>query len=151
MIDGSLSHSLKPWSCGMWSWCRDSLCANIRLEVKKTWIRYYHAQRVRIKVLGSECQTRGTYTKRAKQATKTRRRRGLLVSSKLPGLSSASSRPGCFHTSPGCKSRSLIRFFLDFFDLKKCEEGRSNSGLFASKRSSWSPSGAKSTSTDSLN
>jgi hypothetical protein len=56
--------------------------------------------------------------------------------SELPSLPSAGDRPGCFHTSLGCKPRSLIKASLGWFDYsKRCEEGQFNSGLFASKRS----------------
>jgi hypothetical protein len=62
----------------------------------------------KIKILDSESQTSGTYAKRAKQATKRR----LLEFSELPSLPPAGSRWGCFHTSLGCKPRSLIRVSL---------------------------------------
>jgi hypothetical protein len=62
--------------------------------------------------------------------------RQLLVFSELPSLPSTGSRQGYFHTSLGCKPRSLIPVSLGWFNhSKKCEEGQSNSGLFASKRS----------------
>jgi hypothetical protein len=61
-------------------------------------------------------------------------KRQLLVFSELPSLPSAGSRSGCFHNSLGCEPRSLIRVSLGLFDYsKKCEEGRSNAGLFASR------------------
>jgi hypothetical protein len=41
-----------------------------------------------------------------------RQRRGLLVFSELLSLPSAGSRSGCFHTSLGCKPRSLMRVSL---------------------------------------
>jgi hypothetical protein len=72
-----------------------------------------------IKILGSECQTSGTYAIKARQAATKRQRRGLLVFSELPSLSSAGSRPGCFHTSLGCKPRSFIRVSLGWFDNSK--------------------------------
>jgi hypothetical protein len=91
---------------------------------------------IKIKILDSECQTSGKYAKRAKQATQKIQRRGLLVFSDLPSLPSAGSRSGCFRTALGCKPRSLTRVSLGwFYYSKKSEEGRSNSGLFASKRS----------------
>jgi hypothetical protein len=68
-------------------------------------------------ILGSECQTSGTYAKRAKQATK--KRRDLVVFSELPSLPSAGSRPGCFHTSLGCEPRSLIRVSLGCSIIQK--------------------------------
>jgi hypothetical protein len=65
-------------------------------------------------------------------------KRQSLVISELPSLPSAGSRPGCFHTSLGCEPRSLIRVYLGWFDYsKKIEEGQPNSGLFASKRSTY--------------
>jgi hypothetical protein len=70
----------------------------------------------KFKILGSECQTSGTYAKRAKQATC---KRQLLVFSELPSLPSAGSRSGCFHTSLGCEPRSLIRVSLGWFDYSK--------------------------------
>jgi hypothetical protein len=75
--------------------------------------------KIKIKILSSECQTSGKYSKRAKQATKKRQHRGLLVFSELPSLPSAGSRPGCFHTSLGCTPRSLIRVSLGWFDYSK--------------------------------
>jgi hypothetical protein len=61
--------------------------------------------------------------KEGKAGNKKSQRRGLLVFSELPSLPSAGSRPGYFHTSLGCKLRSLIRFFLGWFDYsKKCGE-----------------------------
>jgi hypothetical protein len=71
----------------------------------------------KIKILGFECQTIGTNAKNAEQAAKKRQRRGLLVFS--PILHSAGSRPGCFHTSLGCKPRSQIRVSLGWFDDSK--------------------------------
>jgi hypothetical protein len=47
------------------------------------------------------------------------KRRGLLVFSELPSLSTAGSRPGCFYTSLGCELRSLIRVSLGWFDYAK--------------------------------
>jgi hypothetical protein len=41
------------------------------------------------------------------------------VFSEVPSLPSASSRPGCFHTSLGCTRRSLIRVSLGWFDYSK--------------------------------
>jgi hypothetical protein len=63
--------------------------------------------------------------KQSQAGNKKRQRRGLLVFIKLPSLPSAGSRSGCFHTSLGCKPRSLIRVSLGWFDYSKCEEGRS--------------------------
>jgi hypothetical protein len=40
-------------------------------------------------------------------------------SSELPSLPSTGSRPGYFHTSLGCKPRSLIRVSLGWFDYLK--------------------------------
>jgi hypothetical protein len=74
---------------------------------------------IKIKILGSEFQTNGTYPKGAKQATKKGQRRGLLEFPELPSLPSAGSRPGCFHTSLGCKPRSLRRVSLGWFDYSK--------------------------------
>jgi hypothetical protein len=48
-------------------------------------------------------------------------RRGLLVFSEIPSLPSAGSQPGSFHTSLGCKPRSLIRVSLGWFDYSKNE------------------------------
>jgi hypothetical protein len=48
-----------------------------------------------------------------------RQRCGLLVFSELPSLPPAGSRSGCFHTSLGCKPRSLIRVSLGWFDYSK--------------------------------
>jgi hypothetical protein len=73
----------------------------------------------KFKILGSECQTSGTYAKRAKQATKKRQRSGLLVFSKLPSFPSAGSRLGCLQSSLGCEPRSLIRVSLGWFDYSK--------------------------------
>jgi hypothetical protein len=78
------------------------------IPLKTEWIK--------IKILGSECQTSGTHAKTAKQATK---KRQLLVFSELPSLPSAGSRPGCFHTSLGCTPWSLIRVSLGWFDYSK--------------------------------
>jgi hypothetical protein len=50
--------------------------------------------------------------KEGQEGNKNRQRRGLLVFSEVPSLSSAGSRPGCFHTSLGCELRSLIRVSL---------------------------------------
>jgi hypothetical protein len=111
-----------------------------------------------VKILGSECRTSGIFAKRAKQATTKRQRRSFRVFYGLSSLPLAGSWSGCFHTSLGCEPRSLMRASLGWFDYsKKCEEGRSNSGLFASKRSEtphgacWSPLDAKSASTDAPN
>jgi hypothetical protein len=58
------------------------------------------------------------------------------VFSELPSLPSAGSRSGCLSNSLGCEPTSLIRVSLGWFDYpKKCEDGRSKSGLFACKRS----------------
>jgi hypothetical protein len=71
------------------------------------------------------------------------KKRQLVVFSKLPSLPSAGSRSSCFHTSLGCEPRSLIQVSLGCSIIqKKCEEGQSNSGLFASKRSK-TPNGAR--------
>jgi hypothetical protein len=68
--------------------------------------------------------------KEGEAGNKNRQRRDLLVLSELPILPSAGSRSGCFHTSLGCKPRSLIRVSLGWFEnSKKCEEGQSNSIL----------------------
>jgi hypothetical protein len=48
-----------------------------------------------------------------------RQRRGLLVFSELSSLPSAGSRSGYFHTSLGCKPRSLIRVSLGWFGYSK--------------------------------
>jgi hypothetical protein len=72
-----------------------------------------------VKLLDSEQQTSGRYSKRAKQATIKGQSRGLLVFSELPSLPSAGSRPGCFHTSLGCKPRSLTRVSLGWFDYSR--------------------------------
>jgi hypothetical protein len=125
-------------------------------ELKRFWNDFL--DRLKTKLLGSECQTSGIYAKRAKHAVKTRQRRSLLVLSELPRLPSASSRSGCFHTSLGCKPKSLIWLSLGWCEcLKKWEQRRSNSGLFASKRSKaphgacWSRLSAKGASTDAPN
>jgi hypothetical protein len=53
------------------------------------------------------------------------KKRQLLVFSELPSLSSAGSRPGCFHISLDCEPRSLIRVSLGWFDYsRKYEEGQ---------------------------
>jgi hypothetical protein len=57
--------------------------------------------------------------KEGKAGNKKRQSRGLLVFSELPSLLSAGSRPGCFHTSLGCKPRSLTRVSLGWFDYSK--------------------------------
>jgi hypothetical protein len=70
--------------------------------------------------------------KEGQAGNKNRQHRGLLVFSELPSLPSAGSRPGCFHTSLGCKPRSLIRVSLGWFDYsKRCEEGQSNSQAYS--------------------
>jgi hypothetical protein len=89
-----------------------------------------------VKLLISECQTSGMYAKRPKQATTKRQYRGLLVFSLLPGLNSAGSRSVCFHTSLGLQVEVAHTGFSGLIRLfKKCEDGRSNSDLFANKRS----------------
>jgi hypothetical protein len=98
--------------------------------------------------------------KEGQAGNKNRHRRGLLVFSERPSLPSASSRPGCSILSwivTRGRSYGFIRVSLGWFDYSKtCEEGQSNSGLFASKRSKTShgaclsPLGAKSASTDFL-
>jgi hypothetical protein len=85
--------------------------------VNGMWHRAHWVQE--FKILGSECQTSGTCSKRAKKDTKKRQRRGLLVFSELPSLPSAGSRPGCFHTSLGCEPRSLIRVSLGCSIIQK--------------------------------
>jgi hypothetical protein len=72
--------------------------------------------KIKIKLLGSECQASGAYAKRAKQAKKWQRR-GLLVFSELPSLPSAGSRLGCFHTALSYKLRSLIQVSKGWFDF----------------------------------
>jgi hypothetical protein len=74
--------------------------------------------------------------KEGQPGNKKTQRRGLLVFSELPNLSSAGSRSGFSYTYLGRKRRSLIWIYLDWFEYskKKSEEGRFNSGLFASKR-----------------
>jgi hypothetical protein len=47
------------------------------------------------------------------------KKRQSLVFSELPGLPSAGSRPGCFHTSLGCEPRSLIRVSLGCSIIQK--------------------------------
>jgi hypothetical protein len=47
------------------------------------------------------------------------KKRQLLVFSELPSLPSASSRPGCFHTSLGCEHRLLIRVSLGCSIIQK--------------------------------
>jgi hypothetical protein len=94
-----------------------------RVKNRSIWLS--ESIKIKIKILGFECQTSGTYAKRAKQAT--RKDNCLCFLNYL--ASSAGSRSGCFHTTLGCKPRSLIRVSLGWFDYsKKCEEGRSNSG-----------------------
>jgi hypothetical protein len=90
-----------------------------------------------VKLLSFECQASGMYAKRAKQATKKRQRRGLLVFSELPSLSLARQPIGLFPSFPGLLAEvahtgfsGLIRLFK-----KKSEDGQSNSSLFAIKRS----------------
>jgi hypothetical protein len=85
------------------------------------------------KLLCSECQTSGTYLKRAKQATK-RQRLGSLVFPELP----SHLRPEvdrAISILPWVVSRGRSYGFLWAVHYsKKCEEGQSNSGLFADKR-----------------
>jgi hypothetical protein len=47
------------------------------------------------------------------------RKRQLLVLSEQPSLSSAGSRPGCFHTSLGCEPSSLMRVSLGCSIIQK--------------------------------
>jgi hypothetical protein len=62
--------------------------------------------------------------KEGQAGNKKRQRRGLLVFSELSSLPSAGSRTGCFHTSLGCKPRSLIRVSLGWLDYSKKMCGR---------------------------
>jgi hypothetical protein len=57
--------------------------------------------------------------KEGRAGNKKRRSRSLLVFSELPCLPSTGSWSGCFHTSLGCKPRSLIRDSLGWFDYSK--------------------------------
>jgi hypothetical protein len=110
---------------------------------------------IKIKILGYECQTSGTYAKRAKQATKIDN--CLCFLNYLAFLRPVADRAVSilpWVVSPG---RSYGFLWAGSIIQKKCEKGRSNSGLFASKRSKmshgacWSPLGAKSASTDAPN
>jgi hypothetical protein len=102
----------------------------------------------RVKIPGSECQTSGTNAKRAKQAIK--KDNCLCFLYYLAFLRPAADRAVSilpWVVSPGRSYEFLwaVRLFK-----KICEEGQSNSGLYASKRSKtshgacWSPLGVKS-------
>jgi hypothetical protein len=108
-----------------------------------------------VKLLGSECQTSGTNAKRAKQATQIDNAAACLCF--LCYLALLRPEAGrAVSILPWVVSRGCSYWFLwaDSIIQKKCEEGRSNFGLFASKRSKtpqgacWSPLGAKSASTN---
>jgi hypothetical protein len=91
--------------------------------------------KIKIKILDSECQTSGTYAKRAKQEIKKDNAAACLCFLNYLAI----LRPAAdwavsilpWVVSPG---RSY-GFLWAVRVIKKSEEGRSNSGLFASKRS----------------
>jgi hypothetical protein len=91
--------------------------------------------KIKIKILGSECQTSGTYATRAKQATKKYNAVACLCFLNYLAL----LRPAADRTIsifPWVVSRGRSYGFLWAVRLfKKCEEGQSYSGLFASNRS----------------
>jgi hypothetical protein len=83
-----------------------------------------------VKILGSECQTSGTHAKRAKQATEIDD--CLCFLNYLAFLRPAADRDVSilpWIVSPG---RSYGFLWAGSIIQKKCEEGQSNSGLFAS-------------------
>jgi hypothetical protein len=80
--------------------------------------------KIKIEILGSECQTSGTYAKTAKQATKKVNAAACLCFLKYLAL----LRPEADRTDSiiplGCKPRSFRRVSLGWFDYSKKERGR---------------------------
>jgi hypothetical protein len=127
------------------------------LRHRAAWVLVVMYRKMHTKVQVTDCPSNGMQSKRERAGNKQRQRRGLLVFSEQPNHSSAGSRSDWSRTSLGCKQRSLMRVALGWFDYpKKCEEGQSNSGLYASKRSKTphgvciSPLSAKSAGTNAL-
>jgi hypothetical protein len=90
--------------------------------------------KIKIKILGSECQTSGTYAKRAKQATKIDNAAACLSSlNYLAFLRPAADRAVSILPWVVRRGRSY-GFLWAGSVIQNCEEGQSNSGLFASKR-----------------
>jgi hypothetical protein len=93
----------------------------------------------KIKLPGSECQTSGTSTKRAKQATKKDNTAAcsclLNYLAFLRPMADRAVSMVPWVVSRG-RSHGFLWAFLGWFDYsKKCEVGQFNSGLFASKQS----------------